>query len=374
MKQRFMMLAFFALLACLFSSAVFAQMGSVRGSCKDVNGKPIVGATVEYKATETGRIYNLKTDKAGEYFSLGIMAGTYNVRLLQDGKEIYHINGVHLGMDEQRVDINLQQEQEQTAKGQGLTPEQLKQMQEQQAKQQKEVTTVKALNEKLAAASQASAAGNYDLAISTLTEATQMDESRYLLWAKLAEAYLESAPKQTDSAEKTKRFAEAAVDYRKAIDLKEKENDQKPQSTQELAHYYNNLGNALGRSANTEDAVKAYERAAQLDPPGAGQYYFNAGAVLTNAGRVDDAIAAFDKSIAADPNKAESYYQKGVNLIGKATTDPKTGKITPAPGTQEALNKYLELSPNGPNAEAAKGMIQYIGGTIETSYGKPKRK
>jgi tetratricopeptide (TPR) repeat protein len=113
--------------------------------------------------------------------------------------------------------------------------------------------------------------------------------------------------------------------------------------------------------------------AAQVNPAGAAQYYYNQGAVLTNSGRVDQANAAFDKSIVADPNKAESYYQKGVNLINKATTDPKTGKVIPAPGTEEALNKYLELQPNGPFAEGAKGMLQYIGGTIETSFGNKKK-
>jgi hypothetical protein len=94
--------------------------------------------------------------------------------------------------------------------------------------------------------------------------------------------------------------------------------------------------------------------------------------VLTNSGKVNEANAAFDKAIAADPAKADAYYQKGVNLINKATTDPKTGKVIPAPGTEEALNKYLELQPTGQFAEGAKSMLQYIGSSIETSYGKKK--
>ena len=93
-------------------------------------------------------------------------------------------------------------------------------------------------------------------------------------------------------------------------------------------------------------SVKSYDQAAQLNPAGAAQYYYNQGAVLTNSGKVDEANAAFDKSIAADPTKADAYYQKGVNLINKATTD-KSGKVIPAPGTAEALNKYLELQPTG---------------------------
>jgi tetratricopeptide (TPR) repeat protein len=147
----------------------------------------------------------------------------------------------------------------------------------------------------------------------------------------------------------------------------------KPEDPKVLAAYYNNLGQAEARTGQLDEAVKAYDQAAQLNPAGAAQYYYNQGAVLTNNGKVDEANAAFDKSIAADPTKADAYYQKGVNLINKATTD-KSGKVIPAPGTAEALNKYLELQPTGTFAEGAKGMLQYIGSSIETSYGSKKKK
>jgi tetratricopeptide (TPR) repeat protein len=118
--------------------------------------------------------------------------------------------------------------------------------------------------------------------------------------------------------------------------------------------------------------VKSYQQAATLDPAHAGQYLYNTGAVLTNAGKVDDAVVAFDKVIAADPTKADAYYWKGVNLVGKATTD-KTGKVIAAPGTEEAFTKYLELQPSGAHAEEAKAMLQYIGSTIETAFGTKKK-
>jgi tetratricopeptide (TPR) repeat protein len=146
-----------------------------------------------------------------------------------------------------------------------------------------------------------------------------------------------------------------------------------PEATKVLAQYYNNLANALGKTGKTDDAVKNYTQAAALDPAGAAQYYYNIGATLTNAGKIDEAIAAFDKTIAADPTKADAYYQKGVGLVGKSTTD-KDGKVVAPPGTAEAFNKYLELQPNGPYADAAKGMLQYIGSTVETSYGTTKKK
>jgi tetratricopeptide (TPR) repeat protein len=248
-------------------------------------------------------------------------------------------------------------------------------MQEAQAKNAKEVNTVKSLNEKLAAANQAIQTGDFETAVTTLNEATQIDASRDLLWARLGDANLGAGPKQADTTEKAKRFGDAVTDYQKAIDLKKKtmETAPKPEDNKTLAAYYNNLAQAEARTGQLDESVKAYEQAAQLNPAGAAQYYYNQGAVLTNAGKVDDANTAFDKSIAADPSKAEAYYQKGVNLINKATTD-KSGKVIPAPGTAEALNKYLELQPTGQFADGAKGMLQYIGSSIETSYGAKKKK
>ncbi len=42
------------------------------------------------------------------------------------------------------------------------------------------------------------------------------------------------------------------------------------------------------------------------------------------------------------------------------------------PGTAEAFQKYLELSPNGPNADSAKALLASMGTSVETSFGKKK--
>ena len=39
-------------------------------------------------------------------------------------------------------------------------------------------------------------------------------------------------------------------------------------------------------------------------------------------------------------------------------------------GMKDALDKYLELEPTGQFADAAKGMLQMIGATIQTDYSK----
>ncbi|PYX44713.1 MAG: hypothetical protein DMG83_12565, partial [Acidobacteria bacterium] len=301
MKQRFAWTLLVALVLGLCVPPMFAQAtGTVKGVCRDAEGKPITDGTVEWLSMDTGRKYTLKLNKKGEYFSLGIAPGKYKVTLLgPDGKEMYHMSGIPVGLDELTQDIDLKKEAAAQAQGQGLTPEQLKAQQEAQAKAQKENMTVKTLNEKLLAAKTASDAGDFDGAITTLKDATDVDATRDLLWFKLGDAYRMSANKQTDPAEKKNRYEQAVNAYQKAIDLKTAHPDPKEQDAgQKLAAYYNNLAEADAKSGKIDDAVTNYNKAAQLDPARAGQYSFNVGAVLTNAGKVDDAIVAFDKVIA----------------------------------------------------------------------------
>ncbi len=145
MKQYFVVLALFILTAGLCASPAFAQeTGTVKGVCKDMEGKPIAGATVEWANLDNGRKYDLKTNDKGEYFSLGIAPGHYKVTLLgQDKKEIFHFNGYTVNLDENSLDFDLKKEQAKAAQGSGLTPEQLKAQQEQAAKVAKENTTIK---------------------------------------------------------------------------------------------------------------------------------------------------------------------------------------------------------------------------------------
>ena len=381
MKKHFAVFVFVVLVLALCVPPVFAQnSATVKGVCKDLQGNPIADAMVVYVNQSNGQKYPLKTNKNGAYFSLGLSAGAYNIALYRNaddakaGKELFHANNFTVVLGENTLDFDLKKEQQRAAQGQGLTPEQVKQMQEAQEKAQKEGNTVKALNEKIVAANAAIKAGDFDTAISTLTEATQTDATRDIIWAQLADAYRSSALKQTDPAEKAKRLQEAVTDYQKAIDLKRKSIEaaakKDPDDSKRLAAYYNNLGEADGKAGKIDDAVKAYNQAAQINPESAASYYYNAGAVFTNAGKVDDAIAAFDKCIAVDPTKADAYYQKGVNMIGKATL--QGDKMVAPPGTAEAFQKYLELQPTGPYADVAKQMLASIGAPVQTGFGKKK--
>jgi tetratricopeptide (TPR) repeat protein len=94
------------------------------------------------------------------------------------------------------------------------------------------------------------------------------------------------------------------------------------------------------------------------------------GALLVNSNQNEAAGEEFKKAIAADPNYADAQFQYGLYLAAKATPDP-SGKIIVQPGTIEALQKYIELKPDGPMAQTAKDMIAQLGGTLNVNITTP---
>lgn len=395
MKRSFVSAFLFAILCAIFAVPAVAQTATVKGVCKDPQGNPITDAQVVWHNNDNGRTFNLKTNKKGEYFSLGIEPGKYTVTLSKDGKELDKVNNYPVSTDEMTLDFDIKKSQEQavqdTAKQHGMTPEQVKQMQEQAANAEKYNSNIKAINEKFNAANAALKATppQYDTAIASLTEATQLGPNEDLVWFRLGQTYLDSAKTATDPADKTKRYTEAYNDIQKAVDLKKTAMSSAPQGAApakppaqggvsdqaRMAAYYDNLAAVSAKIGKSDDAVNAYKQAAELDPAHAGQYYYNLGAVLTNSNMSNDvnvrkqAIEAFDKAIAADPNRADAYFWKGQNYMGMATTD-NSGKIAVPEGTAESYQKYLELQPSGPHAEEAKQMLAALNANVETTYGK----
>ena len=126
----------------------------------------------------------------------------------------------------------------------------------------------------------------------------------------------------------------------------------------------------LRKTRELDDAKTNLAKAAELDPPGAGKYYYNLGALLVNSNQNDAALEEFRKAVQSDPSYADAQYQLGMTLAAKASTDA-SGKITPAPGTVEALQKYLELKPDGANAPSAKEMLAALGGSVSENYSNP---
>ena len=338
--KKFLIMAGMLLLASACAAPLWAQDGSIKGACKDQDGKPLANAVVLAYDASSGRKYNIKCNN-GEYASIGIAPGTYKTTLLVNGNPMDEHNGVPIYAGQQQiVDFD-----EQKSRGPAAMTEEQKQK---IAAAQKENEKIKGLNDTLKRAKELEGQGNYDQAITMLQGATQVDPNQDLVWAYLG-----------DAQRGAKKYSDAVDSYQKALAIK-------PTS----GPYMSQLADAYAKSGQTEKAVQQYAAAAQADPPNASSYYYNEGAVLTNTGKLDEAIAAFDKSIQIDPNRADAYYWKGVDMIGKATM--KDNKMVAPEGTAEAFNKYLELQPTGKYADAAKQMLGTIGASVTTSYGKSK--
>jgi tetratricopeptide (TPR) repeat protein len=349
MKKQIVLITMAVLLVAALTVSAAAQMTTqIKGSAKDENGKPYAGIQVVLQSTDSGRKYTLKTDKHGEFFSLGIQPGNYNILFQKDGQTFYNWNNFVIKLSgENNIDLDMAKERAAQEKASGVTEEQRKQ----QEAAVKENQKIKGLNDKLAAARAAEQANNWDQAVQIMQEAVALDQTKGILYATLG-----------DALSGDKKYPEAVEAYQKAVSLEPNRGD-----------YHNNLGQAYLKANQVDQAIAEYTKAAEIDPTNAATYYFNLGAVLTNKNKPDEANQAFDKCIAADPSKADAYYWKGVNLVAKATLD-KDGKMVAPEGTSEALNKYLELKPDGQYAQGAKDLIASIGGKVETSFGKGKDK
>lgn len=395
----------------IFTLPALAQYGTVKGTCKDAQGAPITDAQIVFANQDNGRQYKLKTNKNGEFFSLGIDPGQYTVTLTKDGQVLDSQKNVHIDIGDNPYDVDLKKIQQQniqdTAKKEGVSTEEIKRQQEAVEKAQQRNAGIKAVNEKLNAAIALLNAQppNYDQAISLLTEAQQMAPNEDVVWGDLGAAYLNSATDQTDPAEKTKRNTEAYDALKKAVELKsgtataqpasgtQPSNGAQPQASgqpapaaaapakpataadnENLAKYYGNLGSAAARLGKSDEATQDFQKAADLNPAKAGNYYYNLGIVLHNAEKSDEdrkaAASAFDKAIVADPTNAEAYYLKGTDLFGLSKEN--AGKIIAPEGTAEALQKYLELKPEGAHATDVKAMLAALGSTVETGFGTKK--
>jgi tetratricopeptide (TPR) repeat protein len=188
------------------------------------------------------------------------------------------------------------------------------------------------------------------------SSASEKDTNLNLIWARLGDAY--------DAAGRTDDAINA---YKQAIELKP------------TAAYYNNLGGIYGRNNKIQEAMEAFNKSAELDPPNAAQAYRNGGITLYNVGKMKEAVEPLKKATELDPKSAQAWYLLGAALVGSMEYKQVGSKmeVTIQPGTAEAYQKALELDPNGVYGQQAKqGLeaLEQIQPGIETKTKVTKKK
>jgi tetratricopeptide (TPR) repeat protein len=131
-------------------------------------------------------------------------------------------------------------------------------------------------------------------------------------------------------------------DMDKALEFYQKAGELKP----DFYDAWLSIGDIQGKRKAWPEAAAAMKKAIDLkatDPIA----LFNYAVYAQNAGDLAAAESAYEKTLALDPGRAMAHYQLGLMAVSKEQNDAAIAHF----------EKFLELAPNDPQAEAAKGVI-----------------
>ena len=355
------------LLFALSSQQLFAQVisgGSIRGSVLN-NGAPVSDVQVIFTNVDTNRQFKTKTDKRGEYIFAVMPGADYKVEITNDKKEALYTN-LHVSI--QAVDtstvppIDLSKPEASGGfAGTAPAPPAKKLSKEEIAKIKAENEKLNSLNSLITKFQSARQAQNWKEAEDALKQvlAAVPDTSRWEFYQALGETQVKAGDYQdaTQTFEKGVQVAQQFVSGSLPPDPKVPSADPAKAKTG-IGQMLTSEGNAWFNLKNPDKAAELYGKAAEMSPTPAVASY-NLCAIQFNHDNLTAAIAACEKSIAADPSMANPWFIKGSVLYKGGKTE--NGKYVAPQGTAEALNKYLELAPNGEHAAEVKTMLQIMG-------------
>lgn len=356
-KLTYAVMATLLFLAAAATAWSQATAGKIQGKITD-GGKPVPEAQVVLTNVDNGRTFKMKTDKNGQFSGVGIPFGVYEEEVMSATGEKRFKAKVQVRGEGGAVD-DLSVELTSGKPGAGPSKEEMEKMKSERDKAINENTLIAQLNPALQAKDWATAEP-------ILTKLITMNPNRWDYQQALGNAQFSEG-----------KYDEAVATYEKAIPIAENATKTDPKADPAKAkagvsQMLTNEGNAYLKLKKNDKAIDAYTKAASMDPNPA-TAYFNICATQYNSGNTQGALAACDKAIAADPTKADAYFIKGSLMLGDSKQD-KDGKLQAPAGTSDALNKYLELAPDGPHANDVKAMLQAIGAKIDTTYHEKKKK
>ena len=142
---------------------------------------------------------------------------------------------------------------------------------------------------------------------------------------------------------KTGNVDEAMVHYQKALEI-----------NPDFAEAHNNLGNFLFQKGSVDEAMVHYQKALEINPDYAEAHY-NLGYALLKMGNVDEAIAHLQKALQINPDYAEAHNNLGVILLQKGNVD-------------EAITHYqkaLQINPDYAEAHNNLGYALIQKGSVD---------
>jgi Flp pilus assembly protein TadD len=288
-----------------------AQTGRIGGTVKDPNGQPIKGATVvaENPASAPSS-FTATTDDRGRYSMIGLKAGSWKVTASAPGftASSGNVPIKTIGAPMPPVDFTLAPGASgPTGALAGVNTKEL----------QGELAKADAM---VAAKDYAGAIGIYEAMVTKVPALTALQLQIGGLYRaqkeydKAIEAY-KKVPEGDSNSDKAK--IEIGMTLLEKNDLAGAEAALMPmaQSTGATKEVFYNLGEVKFAKGETEEAVKYYERAADMDP-----------------------------------NWGKPLFKLGLAKLQKADTA----------GTLEIMNKLIQVDPNSPEAAQAKALIEQL--------------
>jgi tetratricopeptide (TPR) repeat protein len=316
----------------------------------------------------TGKDYKTKTDKKGQFLIAGLQIDDYNLTVLGANGDVLYVNETRVkvrgpGTDDlEPIDLS----DPAASKGRAGTPADAgnatagKMTKEQQKAHDAQV---KADNEKIArmnefigqyqAAAQAQKWPDAEKALQQLLTLLP-DTTRWEFYKALGDAQGRNneLPEAIQTYDKGIRLAEAIVAGKAPADPRNP-NPDPAKAKAGIGQMLIAEGNIYVKLQQPEMATPLFQQAT-LDNPNPGLAYYNLCAVEFNANKMPEAVSACSKSIASDPARADAWFFKGAALFKEGPTATTKGD------TVAALNKYLELDPQGQHVSEAKSMLETV--------------
>jgi len=310
--------------ACVAVAApAWAQLGSVQGQVVDEDGNPVAGATIIYEFYgERDYRFEGESNEDGEFTRAGLFAvGGYWMIMAETETAAGFVSNIEVPIGDVVDDITI------TVRQGFALPDSTADLSVAEAEERN--ARMAELRSIFAEVTLALETGDYASALTALQAAADRVEG-------CAECYLRMGDVHFDQGS----YEESEEAYNTAIEYDENS----AQAYDGLAALYNSqqrfaeAGEASAKAAEIRSLTGEFQDATSL---------FNAGAILVNSGDMTAAQKQFEAAIAADPQMAEAHYQLAMTHINQ-------GNIAEA---IPALEQYLSLAPDGPNAPTAEMML-----------------
>jgi tetratricopeptide (TPR) repeat protein len=276
--------------------------GHLDGFVQDMDGKPIVGASVKLELPKRGGT-ELKTDKKGHWGILSLSPGMWNIDIAAEGYVPKSLSAP-VG-DESRIPPVVAKLEK--AKPTGPSPE------------------IVAASKK---AEDAYNAGNFDEARAAYQELLKMrPDLAPRIHERIGYTYIQQ-----------KEFAKGVEELKQVLAVEPGNNQVRALAGQAALE---------GKMIDDGRAIlKDLDETGIKDP----DIFFNIGVDFLNAGSNEDAVSYFTKAVNLNPDYADGYYRRGLAYLS----------LNKMAECKADFQKVLQLTPTGPQADMVRKALEQL--------------